>query len=58
MSRYFNRGKKQFSVSEKRAYDAGRAYALAKQGKRVNCKTEKDKASFRNGMKAVKRGRR
>ncbi|MCM1296854.1 MAG: hypothetical protein NC311_15050 [Muribaculaceae bacterium] len=55
---YPNRGKRQFSVREKRAYDAGRAYGLAKQGKRVNCKTEKDKTSFRNGMKAVKGGRK
>lgn len=51
---YSNRGKKQFSVREKRAYDAGRAYGLAKQGKRVNCKMEKDKSSFRNGLKAVR----
>lgn len=54
--KYQNKGKKQYSVREKRAYDAGRAYALAKQGKRVKCKTEKDKASFRNGVKAVKGG--
>lgn len=49
--------KKQYSPEEKKAYHMGRAYAVAKAGGRVNCPDEKTKASFRNGVKAVK-GRR
>lgn len=46
--------RKQYSEREKQAYHAGRGYAAAKAGKRVACKTEKEKASFRNGVKAVR----
>lgn len=53
MSKYINRGKKQYSEREKRAYSAGRGYAAAKKGKRVKCQTEREKASFRNGVKSV-----
>ena len=49
------KGKKsQYSAAEKQAYAAGKAYAAAKAGQRVGLKTEKEKESFRNGMKSVK----
>jgi len=51
---YKNRGKRQFSEREKRAFSAGKGYAAAKAGKRVVCKTEKEKQSFRNGVKSVR----
>lgn len=51
---YPNYGKRQFTEREKRAYSAGKGYAAAKAGKRVACKTEKEKQSFRNGVKAVR----
>ena len=50
MPKYVNRGKRQFSEREKRAYSAGRGYAAAKKGKRIKCNTEKEKQSFRNGV--------
>lgn len=53
MPKYVNRGKRQFSEREKRAYSAGRGYAAAKKGKRIKCNTEKEKQSFRNGVKSV-----
>ena len=53
MAKYVNRGKRQFSEREKRAYSAGRGYAAAKKGKRIKCNTEKEKQSFRNGVKSV-----
>lgn len=49
-----NHGKRRFTEREKRAFSAGKGYAAAKAGKRVACKTEKEKASFRNGVKAVR----
>lgn len=52
MAQYLNRGKRQFSEREKRAYSAGRGYAAAKRGKRVQCKTAREKQSFRNGLKS------
>ena len=54
MAKYVNRGKRQFSEREKRAYSAGRGYAAAKKGKRIKCNTEKEKQSFRNGVKSEK----
>lgn len=51
---YQNRGKRQFTEREKRAYSAGRGYAAAKAGRRVKCETEKEKRSFRNGVNAVR----
>ncbi len=48
--------KKQFSEAEKQAYYAGQAYALAKKGKRVKCKTEEGKASFKAGVEKVRGG--
>lgn len=54
MGKYPNRGKKQFTEREKRAFSAGKGYAAAKANKRVKCRTEKEKASFRNGVNAVR----
>ncbi len=53
MAKYPNRGKRQYSEEEKHAYHAGRGFGIAKKGKRVKCKTEKEKQSFRNGVNAV-----
>lgn len=55
MGKYPNRGEKQFTEREKRAFSAGKGYAAAKAGKRVECKTEKEKQSFRNGVNAVRK---
>lgn len=44
----------QYSAAEKKAFHMGRAYAAGKANKRVKCKTEKEKASFRNGVNAVR----
>lgn len=55
MSGYVNKGKKQYSEREKRAYSAGRGYGAAKAGRRVKCRNEKEKRSFRNGLKSVRR---
>lgn len=55
MGQYPNRGKRSFSEREKRAYSAGRGYGAAKQGKRVKCKTEKEKQSFLNGLNSTKK---
>ena len=49
-----NKGRKRYSEREKQAYHAGRGYAAGKANKRVKCKTEKEKASFRNGVKSVR----
>lgn len=51
--KYVNRGKRQFSEREKRAYSAGRGYAAAKKGRRIKCKTEREKQSFRNGVNSI-----
>lgn len=53
MGRYPNRGKRQFSEREKRAYSAGCGYGAAKNGKKVKCRTEKERQSFSNGVKSV-----
>lgn len=57
---YVNRGKRQYSESEKIAYHGGRAWARGKAGQRLDCRGDKNKASFRNGVKAererMKRG--
>lgn len=45
---------KKYSEKEKRAYDAGKAYAKAKKGKRMGLKTKKEQQSFTNGYKSVK----
>lgn len=55
MAKYKNRGKRTYGEREKRAYSAGRGYAAAKAGKRIRCNTEKEKQSFRNGVKSVAR---
>lgn len=49
---YPNRGKKQFSEAEKAAYHGGRAWARGKAGKNLNVRGDKNKQSFRNGVKA------
>lgn len=54
MGKYPNRGKRQFTEREKRAFSAGKGYAAAKAGKRVACETEKEKQSFRNGVNSVR----
>lgn len=51
---YKNKGKRQFTEREKRAYSAGKGFVAAKAGKRITCKTEKEKQSFRNGVNAVR----
>ncbi len=51
---YKNRGRRKYTEREKRAFSAGKGYAAAKAGKRVACKTEKEKQSFRNGVKSVR----
>lgn len=51
---YKNHGKRTYTEREKRAFSAGRGYAAAKAGKRVACKTEAEKQSFRNGVNAVR----
>ena len=53
MARYVNRGKRQYSDREKRAYSAGRGYGAAKAGKRVRCRTKAEKNSFRNGFNSA-----
>jgi hypothetical protein len=54
MSRYVNRGIRQFSQREKRAFSAGRGYGAAKRGKRVKCVSADERRSFLNGMNTVK----
>ena len=39
------------------AYAAGRAYALAKKGKRVPNKTASDRKAFRAGVNSVRGGK-
>lgn len=51
---YGNKRKKKYSVREKRAYSAGRAYAAAKKGKRVRCNSYSEKQSFLNGVNSVR----
>ncbi len=45
-----------YSEREKLAYFAGKSYAMAKAGKRVNCKSSVEKQSFRNGVNSVRKG--
>lgn len=54
MAKYLNRGKKQYSEDEKRAWSAGRGFAAAKAGKRCSFKTQKERESFKNGVKSVR----
>lgn len=54
MARYVNRRKKYYSDREKRAFSAGRGYAAAKAGRRVQCKSKAEKFSFLNGFHSVK----
>lgn len=49
---YVNRGKRQYSESEKIAYHGGRAWAIGKSGQYVQCKNDKCSKSFRNGVHA------
>ena len=51
---YQNRGKKQYSAKQKKAFHMGRAFAAGKAGKRVGGMTKKEQESFRNGVKAVR----
>ncbi len=46
--------KEKFSAAERAAYNAGKGYAAAKAGGRVELRTEKEKESFRNGMASAK----
>lgn len=55
MAQFLNRGKRQFSEREKRAYSAGRGFGAAKAGRRFACKTAAEKQSFRNGLNSVKK---
>ena len=48
---YLNKGKRSYSTKEKRAYDAGRAYARARKGKRMGLRTKKEQESFKNGYR-------
>ena len=57
MAQFVNRGKRQFSEREKRAYSAGRGYGAAKAGRRIACKTAKEKQSFRNGLRTALQGK-
>ncbi len=45
------------SEAEKQAYAAGQGFAAAKAGKRIECTSKKQKASFRAGVKSVKGGK-
>ena len=45
-----------FSTRERRAFNMGRGFAVAKKGKRVKGMNEREKRSFLNGMNSV-RGR-
>lgn len=49
-----NNGKKRYTPAEKRAYYRGQGYAAAKAGKKVNCKTDAEKASCSRGYKSGK----
>lgn len=51
---YQNKGRRTYSEREKRAYSAGVGYGAATSGKRVKCKTEAEKKSFRNGVKRAR----
>ena len=42
---------RRYTAKEKRAYDAGRAYKRAQEGKRMGLKTKKEQESFKNGYK-------
>ena len=53
MSKYPNRGKKQFSDAENRAYYSGQGYKLAKKGKRINFKNKNNEQSFVAGYMSV-----
>ena len=55
MAKYVNRGKRQFSEREKRAYSAGRGYGAAKAGRKIKCETKKEMQSFRNGVNSVRK---
>ena len=48
---------KKYSVSERKAYHMGRAFATAKKGGRVKCPDEKTRQSFRNGLHSVEVGK-
>ncbi len=46
-----------YSIKEKKAHAAGKAYAAAKAGKRCSFKTAAERRSFSNGVKSVRGGR-
>ena len=45
---------KKYSAAEKRAYYRAQGFAVAKAGKRIDCRTEKEKSSFVSGLKSGK----
>lgn len=53
-----NNANKQYSEREKQAFYAGKAYAQAKAGQRVNCRTKAERQSFSNGVKIVRGNRK
>ncbi|MDE7453803.1 MAG: hypothetical protein K2N22_05280 [Clostridia bacterium] len=47
-----------YSNREKRAFAAGKAFAAAKAGRRCSFKTNAERQSFSNGVKAVRGGKK
>lgn len=45
--------RKKYSPAEKRAYYQAQGYAACMAGKRIECKSEKTKASFKAGLKKM-----
>lgn len=48
------KSKKAYTAAEKRAYYRGQGYAAAKAGKKINCRTDAEKASCISGVKSKK----
>lgn len=46
--------KKKYSPAEKRAYYRGQGYAIAKAGKKIDCRNERTKASCKAGYNSGK----
>lgn len=46
--------KTKYSAAEKRAYYRGQGYRAAKEGKKIDCRNDKTKASCRAGYKSGK----
>lgn len=47
---------KKYSRKERKAFHMGRAWAAGKEGKQIVCPDEKTRQSFRNGVKATRKG--